>query len=562
MVSLCAVSQIVMAQAPKWVEKAKKAVFSVITYGEDDKLLNTGNGFFVSENGVALSDYSLFKGAKKAVIVNSEGKQMPVESIMGADDMYDVVRFKVAISGKKVPALVLVGEASSPVVGAPVYLLPYSTRKDRSVISGKVEAVDKVSGNYKYYTLGLQLKDKMVSCPVVNEEGMVMGIAQKSSGRDTATICYAVDVALAMDQHVTALSYADQTLRSIGIKKALPDTEEQALVFLFMASSQLSPERYAVVLDDFIEQYPESSDGYYRRAINRLALAKTKDDMKLVEEDMKRLKDVSEKEDEGYYNCARLIYDYTINHSDIGYEDWSFDKALENIQKALEINPLPVYMQFEGDIYYAQKDYAKALACYEEVNKSELASPATFLNAARTKEVMQAPVEEVVSLMDSCMARFTKPYTLEAAPYLLERARILMVAGKSRQALIDYDDYYKVANGEVNDVFYYWREQAALESKQYQRALDDIAKAIELNPEEVMYKSEQAMVNLRVGRNEEALNILNGVIAGKPDYAEAYRLQGLTYLQMKKKEDACRSFAKAKELGDTLVDDLIEKYCK
>ena len=62
---------------PKWVDKAKRAVFSIVTYDKDDKMLNTGNGFFVSEDGVALSDYSLFKGARRAVIVNYEGKEMP-----------------------------------------------------------------------------------------------------------------------------------------------------------------------------------------------------------------------------------------------------------------------------------------------------------------------------------------------------------------------------------------------------------------------------------------------------------------------------------------------------
>ena len=36
-----------MAQTPKWVEKAKRAVFSVVTYDKNDKMLNTGNGFFV-----------------------------------------------------------------------------------------------------------------------------------------------------------------------------------------------------------------------------------------------------------------------------------------------------------------------------------------------------------------------------------------------------------------------------------------------------------------------------------------------------------------------------------
>lgn len=50
---------------------------------------------------MALSDYSLFKGAQRAVVINSEGEQMPVEVIMGANDMYDVVKFRVAISGKK-----------------------------------------------------------------------------------------------------------------------------------------------------------------------------------------------------------------------------------------------------------------------------------------------------------------------------------------------------------------------------------------------------------------------------------------------------------------------------
>ena len=61
---VCLSVQWSMAQAPKWVEKAKRAVFSVVIYDKNDKILNTGNGFFVTEDGVALSDYSLFKGAE------------------------------------------------------------------------------------------------------------------------------------------------------------------------------------------------------------------------------------------------------------------------------------------------------------------------------------------------------------------------------------------------------------------------------------------------------------------------------------------------------------------
>lgn len=54
MLTLCLLAQWSVAQAPKWVDKAKRAVFSVVTYDQDDKILNTGNGFFVTEDGVAL----------------------------------------------------------------------------------------------------------------------------------------------------------------------------------------------------------------------------------------------------------------------------------------------------------------------------------------------------------------------------------------------------------------------------------------------------------------------------------------------------------------------------
>ena len=58
-------------------------------------------------------------------------------------------------------------------------------------------------------------------------------------------------------------------------------------------------------------------------------------------------------------------------------------------------------------------------------------------------------------------------------------------ANQARNAMLDYDAYFKAVNGQVNDMFYYYREQAALKARQYQRALDDIAKAIELNPKDL-----------------------------------------------------------------------------
>ena len=164
--------------------------------------------------------------------------------------------------------------------------------------------------------------------------------------------------------------------------------------------------------------------------------------------------------------------------------------------------------------------------------------------------------------MDSCISRCPQPITADFAPYLLERAQINMNAGQPRKAMLDYDAYFKAVNGQVNDVFYYYREQAALKARQYQRALDDIAKAVELNPADLTYQAENAVVNLRVGRYEKAIEILNGILKNDPKYGEAYRLLGLCQVQLKKTDEACANFKKAKELGDPNVDELIKKYCK
>lgn len=557
---VCLSVQWSMAQAPKWVEKAKRAVFSVVIYDKNDKILNTGNGFFVTEDGVALSDYSLFKGAERAVIINSEGKQMPVDAVLGANDMYDVIKFRVAITEKKVPALTVATVA--PAVGAEAYLLPYSTQKDRTCTQGKVKKVTKIEDNYSYYTLDMRLKDKMVSCPVADANGQVFGLAQKASGQDTASICYAAGAAFAMSQGISALSLGDITLRNIGIKKGLPDTEEQALVYLYVASSQVSQEEYVSLLDDFVKQFPNSPDGYLRRASTFVFGGKEDADFDKAAADMERALKVAKKKDDVYYNISKQIYNYQLGKPEKTYKDWTYEKALDYVHSALAVDSLPVYVQLEGDILFAKQDYPAALACYGKVNRSNLASPATFFNAAKTMEMMDADPKEIVIMMDSCIARCPQPVAVADAPYVLERAQMNMNAEQYRAAMLDYDTYFNAVSGQVNDVFYYYREQAAIKARQYQRALDDIAKAIELNPKELTYRAEQAVVNLRVGRYEEALKALDEALAVDPKYAEAYRIMGICQIQMKKQEEACASFAKAKELGDTNVDELIKKHCK
>lgn len=546
-----------IAQSPKWTEKAKRAVFSVVTYDKGDKILNTGNGFFVGENGTALSDYSLFKGAQKAIIITSEGKEMPVNFIIGANEMYDIIKFNVN-TDKKVPILTIAPSVATK--DEEVYLLPYSTKKDAAVTTGKVKDVSPIPGGYFYYTVDLPYSDKYVSCPITNADGHVIGLIQKSASQEENST-YAISAPFAMSLSLNALSVNDAALRNIGIKKSLPEKEDQALVYLYMSSATLQPEEYLELVNDFIIRFPENADGYLRRATLHVEQFKDEKHFVLADEDLKHALKVASKKDDVYFNTARLIYNNQLNKPGFQYKDWGYAKALEEIQKALAIDSLPLYIQQEGDIHFAMQNYAKAFDSYQKVNQSNLASANTFYSAAKTKELMGGVPDDVIALLDSAIAQFTVPLSENASPYIFERAQMKALNNQHREAIDDYNLYYGAVKGNVNDLFYYYRGQSSYQAKMFKQALEDIEKALELNPKDATYLAEQGAIYLRIARYDKAIKSLEEAIAIDPEFASCYRLIGFCQLQLGNKTEACKNFSKAKELGDEVVKSLIEQHC-
>ena len=555
----CLVAQLASAQAPKWAEKAKKAVFSVVTYDKENKIKGTGNGFYIDAQGTALSDYTLFENAARAVVINADGKQQDVSRILGANSMYDIVKFNTPID-KKQTTLALASQPAK--VGETVYLLPYSTQKATTLQTGKVTSVDSIGNNSFYYTLEMKTGEKTVSCPIMNANGEVLGLIQKNAS-DESMESYAIGASYGASLAISALSMNDGALNKIGIKKALPDTEEQALVFLYMSSEQMDKETYLSVLNDFLSQYPHSMEGYIRRANYYMSMKDTSK-YPLADEDLKKAIEVSSSKEDAMFQVAKAMYSYLISQEGKeGYEEWSYDKTLELIRDAIQKNNQPLYVQLEGDILFAQGKYGEAFNCYDKVNQSSLASAATFYSASKAKQLTEgSDINEVLALMDSAIVKLSKPYFGEAAPYFYERADLRARAGKYREAVMDYNTFYDAVSGDVTAYFYFQREQAEMQCRMYQQALNDINKAVEMAPEEVDYWVEKGSVHLRVNQLDEAIAAFNKALSMNDQYAAAYRMLGYCQAMQKKNKEACANFAKAKELGDEVVDQLIEKYCK
>lgn len=544
---------------PKWAAKARKAVFSVITYDKDNKIMNTGNGFYIDETGTAVSDYTLFKGADHAVIVTVDGKELPVKYIMGANDIYDVVKFKTDYdkkSGALKPA------ANAPAQGETVYLLPYATQKELKGQNGKVEKIDSIGKGSFYYTLDMQTTDKTVSCPVMNANGEVIALVQKNADPENKQ-SYAIGVGYASSLAINALSASDYTLSTIGIRKGLPEDEQQALVYLYVSSSAVSTEQYLQMLNEFIAQYPSNTEGYIRRANCYLSYADD-EHYALADQDLSTMQKVATDKAEAHYNVAKLIYNYQLNLGNKKvYKDWTFDKALKEVNEALATSKVALYYQLQGDIYFAQQKYAEAYTSYEEVNKSPMASAASFYSAAKAKELTEGvDKKEVVALLDSAVASYNKPYGQDVAPYLYERGRVKSDMKDARGAVADYNDFYDAMMGQVSAEFYIIRSQEEVQCRMYQQAINDVNKAVEIDPRNVEYWVEKGGVHLRVNQLDDAEKALRQAVSIDSENAPAYRMLGFCMIQMKKKNEGVKLLQKAKDLGDEVADGLIQKYGK
>ena len=535
---------------PGWVKKASKSVFTVKTFSADGSLIGSTNGFFVGTEGEAISNFTPFKGASRAVIIDATGKEMNVSTIMGANDMYDVVKFRVD-ANKTQPLDIATTMAPE---GSTVWLLPY--REIKVIKSGPIRKAETFQEEYAYYTIAMQIPESAVSCPLMNEAGEVIGLMQQPASA-TDSLSYAVSARFVDSLRVTGLSLSDPTLKMTSIKKELPNSLNEANLLMYMAGSIADSATYASLVEDFIEKFPNVADGYLYRAEFLAGIA----DYDASERDFQTAIKKSEQKDDPLFSRARTIYNKEIYQSDKPYEAWTLDKALSDIQEAYSINPLPGYRQLEGSILFAQKKYDDAYTIFTNLTSEStiLDKAEIWYSAARCKELLK-DTTAMLAMLDSAMNTFNKPYLKQAAPYLWARANARFDAKKYRDAVSDFNEYEQLMSAQVNARFYYIRHQAEIEGRLYQQALNDISRAIQMEPQESFYYAEKASLLVRVGQYDEAIKTGEEMIALEPDNSNGYLFKGLAQCLKGNKKEGIPNLQKAKDLGDPQAEGLIEKY--
>ena len=74
------------ADIPTLVQKAKPAVVEILTYDQQNKLLKTGTGFFISPDGELLTNYHVISGGSSIMAKTPTGAVYFLKSVVTASE--------------------------------------------------------------------------------------------------------------------------------------------------------------------------------------------------------------------------------------------------------------------------------------------------------------------------------------------------------------------------------------------------------------------------------------------------------------------------------------------
>ena len=543
-----------MAQSSA-VKKAAKSMFKLTTFDANGNLLHTGYGAFVDANGTCLATWEAFIGASKANIIDAQGRKYDVDCLIGANEIYNVSKFKVVVPEEKKMAITPIAIAQTKIeAGSDSWFIEYDI-KNPVIKKYQPSKVESFQNDLPYYIYEQTAPDELAGSPFLNNNGELLGLMQPAKKR---TDIYCPSAQYAMSMTVSGFTSKQATIRLTQMRVALPDDFNQAVVALFMNQGSNANDNILGMADEFISKFPTASEGYNSKALYLSNKGQFAEAARVMEEGIEKC----EKKDEPHFDYSKIIFNKLLYSNDSTFTEWTPDKAIAEVDAAMGVNPLPVYNLHKGKILYTAKRYDEAYNIFIDVTKTNMRSAECFYNASLCLQANNAPKEKVIEMLDSAVACFPQPYKADAAPYLMIRGKYLDDNGMYRKAAADYSEYEKLMGQMLNGKFFYLKEQAELKAKLYQPALDDIDKAITLAPNEQLYYAEKAMLQVRVNKIDEGMATAQLCMTRFPEYGDAHAVYGLAQILKGKKKEGLATLEKAKELGSEMAEPLMEKYSK
>ena len=526
------------------VQKAGKTVFSLTTFNADGTIRATSHGVFAGESCEGISSFTPFIGASSAVVIDAAGRKYDVEAIIGANEIYDICRFR--LSGGSLPIAVAQKQAKDK-----VFAISYSVKRP-SATPLTIKSAEKFMDKYFYYIFNEEITEELEGCPIVNADGEMIGLAQRAN---TNYDVHSTDGRYYSELVSSGLSLNNPVFKKTGIRPALPTDKNEARLMLMMLDASADSMNVVGAVDDFNRLFPGEMDGYSALSSYQLVHGNLDAASRTMEQAIRAVN----APEEAYAEYAKHIYSVAIYTPDSVVCPWTLDLAEENISRAIALSPQPAYKHQLGQIHFAKGDYQSAFGIFEDISQNGMSTSDVFYEMAQCKSFLGADNTEILTYLDKSVEACPKPLTQMSAPYYYTRGVTLDAMGEYKKAMQDYNMYDTLMLFRATPEFYYTRYKCETKLRQYQQALNDIAHAVVLDPREVTYYAEMGSLQLRVGQYENALKTCDMSKYVTTDNNDIYIIEGVANMQLGKKDEARTAFLKARELGDERAEDYLNK---
>ena len=176
------------------------AVFYIEVYDGGGNPTASGSGFFISADGIAVTNYHVIEGTSSAVITTTDGSSYMVSHIIAYDEALDVAIIKVsktALSGSDVSKFktVTLGDSDSIVAGETVYAIGSPKGLQNTISNGIISNPRQAVDGETLIQITAPISHGSSGGALVNEYGEVIGIT--SAGFDDASnIGFAIPINL------------------------------------------------------------------------------------------------------------------------------------------------------------------------------------------------------------------------------------------------------------------------------------------------------------------------------------------------------------------------------
>jgi len=160
----------------KLVAKSEKCVFVVYNQDQLGNTTGLGTGFFISANGIALSNYHVFENGSAWYIKTLDNRQYKVGEIIEQNETLDFIVFRISSGNKTFPYLNLA--AASPIKGTDIFVIGNPHGLEVTLTKGIVSAIREFRGHENALVqIDAAISPGSSGSPVMDMEGKVIGMA-------------------------------------------------------------------------------------------------------------------------------------------------------------------------------------------------------------------------------------------------------------------------------------------------------------------------------------------------------------------------------------------------